>query len=124
MGKEKRKAFFAHQQFNKKIERERKNKQLEEEQRRRQEEEEAAQHQQQEEEEAAQQQQLEELEKAQQRIQNLQRQLAEAQLRNDALEAANRDNQRENIWLNEQVRRVENNARQRQYRRGHSRKGN
>jgi hypothetical protein len=26
--------------------------------------------------------------------------------------------------LNEQVRRVENNARQRQYRRGHSRKGN
>jgi hypothetical protein len=53
MGKEKRKAFFAHQQFNKKIERERKCKQLEEEQRRRQEEEEVAQHQQQEEEEAA-----------------------------------------------------------------------
>jgi hypothetical protein len=40
------------------------------------------------------------------------------------LEAANRENQRESIRLNEQVRRAENNARQRQYRRGHSRRGN
>jgi nitrogen fixation protein FixH len=92
MGKEKKKTFFAHQQFNKKIERERKCKQLEEEQR-----------QQQEEEEAAQQQQLEELEKAQQKIQNLQHQLVEAQIENGALETANRENQRENIQLNEQV---------------------
>jgi hypothetical protein len=113
MGKEKRKKFFAHQQFNKKMERERKHKQLEKEQQ-----------QQQEEEEAAQQQQLEELESARQQIQNLHHELVNIQITNDALEAANRENQRELIQLNDQVRRAENNARQRQYRRSRSRRGN
>ena len=106
MGKEKRKNFFAHQQFNKKIERERKRKQLEKEQQ-----------QQQEEEEAAQQQQLEEVESTRQQIQNLQHELLIMQITNDALEAANRENQRELIQLNDQVRRAKNNARQCQYRR-------
>jgi hypothetical protein len=113
MGKNKRKTFFTHQQFNKKMERERERKRLEKEQQ-----------QQQEEEEEAQQQQLQKLEKAQLQIQRLQYQLEEAQLINDALEAANRENQRENIWLHDQVQRAENNARQRQYRRGRSRKEN
>lgn len=114
MGKEKkRKNFFANQQFNKKMERERKRKQLEKEQQ-----------QQQEEEAAAQQQQLEELESARQQIRNLQHELVNIQITNDALEAANRENQREIIQLNDQVRRAENNARQRQNRRGRSRRGN
>jgi hypothetical protein len=113
MGKEKRKNFFAHQQFNKKMEHERKRKQLEKEQQ-----------QQQQEEEEAQQQQIEELESAQQQIRNLQHELVNMQITNDALEAANRENQREIIQLHDQVRRAENNARQRQYRRNRSRRGN
>ena len=82
------------------------------------------QQQQQEEEEEAQQQQLEELESAWQQIQNLQHELVNVQITNDALEAANWENQRELIQLNDQVRRAENNERQRQRRRGHSRRGN
>src|ERR1043166_9309980 len=114
MGKEKRKNFFAHQQFNKKMEHERKRKQLEKEQ----------QQQQQQQQEEAQQQQIEELESAQQQIRNLQHELVNMQITNDALEAANRENQREIIQLHDQVRRAENNARQRQYRRNRSRRGN
>src|SRR5436190_2787244 len=113
MGKEKRKNFFAYQQFNKKMECERKRKQLEKKQQQRQEEE-----------EEVQQQQIEELESAQQQIRNLQHELVNMQITNDALEAANRENQREIIQLHDQVRRAENNARQRQYRRNRSRRGN
>lgn len=113
MGKEKRNKFFAHQNFNKKVQKRKEERQREEEERRK--------HQ---EKEGEKQELKEENEELREQIAQLKQQVQDMQITTDALELANRENQAENTRLHEQVQRSDRNARQRQSRRIRARRGN